>query len=62
MSQHDKQAPSARRKVQVDDPAPDFASPSQTGIVRHIFFSQFTSEKHVILALQTLQLFNEAQK
>ena len=25
------------------------------GIVRHIFFSQFTSEKHVAQALQTLQ-------
>jgi peroxiredoxin Q/BCP len=29
------------------------------GIVRHIFFSQFTSEKHVAQALQTLQSIHE---
>jgi thioredoxin-dependent peroxiredoxin len=29
------------------------------GIVRHIFFSQFTSEKHVAEALQTLQSIHE---
>ncbi len=29
------------------------------GIVRHIFFSQFTSEKHVDQALQTLQSIHE---
>lgn len=32
------------------------------GIVRHIFFSQFTSEKHVTQALQTLRLLDEGQK
>ena len=166
MSQHDEQAPSAKRKVQIGDQAPDFALPSQTGmplhlgdllgkmnivlyfyprdnttvctaeacafrdsykifkdagtevigissdtieshqqfaakhqlpfpllsdvegtirerygvptafglpgrvtyiidrqgIVRHIFFSQFTSEKHVTQALQVLQLLNEGQE
>src|SRR5947208_3736393 len=31
------------------------------GIVHHIFFSQFTSEKHVTQALQTLQLLRRAQ-
>jgi thioredoxin-dependent peroxiredoxin len=166
MSQHDEQAPSAKRKVRVGDPAPDFALPCQTGmplhlgdllgqtnivlyfyprdnttvctdeacafrdsyktfkdagtevigispdpveshqqfaakhqlpfpllsdvegsirerygvptafglpgrvtyiidrqgIVRHIFFSQFTSEKHVIQALQALRLLNEKQE
>ena len=29
------------------------------GIVRHIFFSQFTSEKHVAQALQTLLSIQE---
>ncbi len=29
------------------------------GIVRHIFFSQFTSEKHIAQALQTLQSIHE---
>lgn len=29
------------------------------GIVRHIFFSQFTSEKHVAEALKTLQAIHE---
>jgi thioredoxin-dependent peroxiredoxin len=29
------------------------------GIVRHIFFSQFTAEKHVAQALQTLQSIHE---
>lgn len=29
------------------------------GIVRHIFFSQFTSEKHVAQALQTLQSIHD---
>jgi len=29
------------------------------GIVRHIFFSQFTSEKHIDQALQTLQSIHE---
>jgi peroxiredoxin Q/BCP len=29
------------------------------GIVRHIFFSQFTSEKHVVQALQVLQSIHE---
>ncbi len=32
------------------------------GIVRHIFFSQFTSEKHVTQALQALWLLNEGQE
>jgi peroxiredoxin Q/BCP len=32
------------------------------GIVRHIFFSQFTSEKHVTQALQTLRLLDEGQE
>src|SRR2546421_6006055 len=31
------------------------------GIVRRIFFSQFTSEKHVTQALQTLQLLRRGQ-
>ncbi len=31
------------------------------GIVRHIFFSQFTSEKHVAEALQTLQALRRKQ-
>src|SRR6266699_6630911 len=31
------------------------------GIVHHIFFSQFTSEKHVTQALQTLQLLRRGQ-
>ncbi len=31
------------------------------GIVRHIFFSQFTAEKHVIEALQTLQALRREQ-
>src|SRR5215469_15725847 len=31
------------------------------GIVRHIFFSQFTSEKHVDEALKTLRLIEEEQ-
>ena len=29
------------------------------GVVRHIFFSQFTSEKHVTQALSTLQSIRE---
>jgi len=29
------------------------------GIVRHIFFSQFTSERHVDEALETLQSIHE---
>ena len=29
------------------------------GIVRHIFFSQFTSEKHVTEALETLHMIRE---
>ncbi len=32
---------------------------NRQGIVRHIFFSQFTSEKHVAHALQTLQSIHE---
>jgi peroxiredoxin Q/BCP len=32
------------------------------GIVSHIFFSQFTSEKHVTQALQALRLLNEGQE
>jgi peroxiredoxin Q/BCP len=32
------------------------------GIVRHIFFSQFTSEKHVTEALQTLQSLPKEQE
>ncbi|TMB81698.1 MAG: redoxin domain-containing protein, partial [Chloroflexi bacterium] len=31
------------------------------GIVHHIFFSQFTSEKHVTQALQTLHLLRRGQ-
>jgi hypothetical protein len=29
------------------------------GMVRHIFFSQFTADKHVVQALSTLQLIRE---
>jgi hypothetical protein len=29
------------------------------GMVRHIFFSQFTADKHVAQALSTLQLIRE---
>ena len=32
------------------------------GIVRHIFFSQFTSEKHVTQALEALRLLYEEQE
>jgi peroxiredoxin Q/BCP len=32
------------------------------GTVRHIFFSQFTSEKHVTVALQMLQLLRKEQR
>jgi thioredoxin-dependent peroxiredoxin len=32
------------------------------GIVRHIFFSQYTSRRHVYEALQTLQALHERQK
>jgi thioredoxin-dependent peroxiredoxin len=31
------------------------------GIVRHIFFSQFTSKRHVDVALETLQAIHEGQ-
>ena len=33
----------------------------QQGIVRHIFFSQFTSKRHVDVALETLQAIHEGQ-
>jgi peroxiredoxin Q/BCP len=33
----------------------------QQGIVRHIFFSQFTSKRHVDVALETLQAMHEGQ-
>jgi thioredoxin-dependent peroxiredoxin len=36
MSQHDKQAPSAKSKVRVGDPAPDFTLPSQAGMPFHL--------------------------
>lgn len=36
MSQYDEQAPSARCKVRVGDPAPDFTLPSQTGMPFHL--------------------------